>query len=837
MKTIIRKGTIITVVLAILLCAVIALSACSCGGEEESVNALESIKITSPPDKTEYLAGELFDPTGMTVTAVYEDGTQKTAENWSVVDGDVPLGTDDTYIQIMYTEGEFSRFARQPITVNADLSYFNAADAIRDNTEKCPISSANADQYVSVGSDPAVVSYIGAMDQVCAVTFYVTSDTAQNVKMTICAAGQEDGTMPFNKMFDVIVNNEQVEIPDTAMMENEQKIKYFYFTTVTTDIALAEGDNTITVRSHVEEGLDCKATNFAYIRLLPESGAYDGTIRWTQLAPDPDDVLESIAVVTQPDNTEYNAGAVFDASGMVVEATFADGYVYEVPHSELTLPTEGLEYGTNSVTVSYTYNNVTRSAEIDITVLEKRMTSLSVTGEFRKDYYAFEYFDPTGMTVMLNYSDGTSKKLTAEQYTYDTSRLEEGTSELTVKHTDSPLTASVPITVAGYDGTPVVFSVLAALGESNSEQPDASSPAYDFVSRHGFGGGFNQGKTVTFEITSPEDQTVRADITVAGHENGDRAYAEMFAVAVNNEPVKIGSDVIVPNPSKVPYFYFSTVSLAIRLNEGKNTITFTGLNGGGTNFSGITITSPASDGTVSGVQTAPGAEATLESIAISGSYRTQYADGERFDTTGLTVTASYSDGFTGEISDYIVTPEILTLGTEEVTVSYTYGSVTRTATIDVTVTAYSGQTLHMDAVNADTNGNIESGTVSSNPEVTVNGNVGGLNDPTPETKYVGFSVVASGAGKARLSIAVAADLYDKNFDDMYITYFNENTISVNASVPGNSQQYTYFRVVTVVIDLVQGENHIEFRNNGSAATNFAWIEITPQDSGITVAEK
>ena len=41
----------------------------------EVVKTVESIEITKQPDKTEYMAGEDFDPTGMVITAHYTDGT------------------------------------------------------------------------------------------------------------------------------------------------------------------------------------------------------------------------------------------------------------------------------------------------------------------------------------------------------------------------------------------------------------------------------------------------------------------------------------------------------------------------------------------------------------------------------------------------------------------------------------------------------------------------------------------------------------------------------------------------------------------------------------------
>ena len=37
---------------------------------------LESIQITTPPARTEYIAGEGFDPAGMVVTAVYSNGAR-----------------------------------------------------------------------------------------------------------------------------------------------------------------------------------------------------------------------------------------------------------------------------------------------------------------------------------------------------------------------------------------------------------------------------------------------------------------------------------------------------------------------------------------------------------------------------------------------------------------------------------------------------------------------------------------------------------------------------------------------------------------------------------------
>ncbi len=76
----------------------------------------------------------------------------------------------------------------------------------------------------------------------------------------------------------------------------------------------------------------------------------------------------------------------------------------------------------------------------------------------------------------------------------------------------------------------------------------------------------------------------------------------------------------------------------------------------------------------------------LESLAITNPpIKTTYKSGESFDPTGMVVTASYGYGLTSDVTGYIVTPSVLTDGVTEVTVTYTEGRATKTASISVTV--------------------------------------------------------------------------------------------------------------------------------------------------------
>ena len=81
---------------------------CQAGAEP----VLTGLKITAQPTKTAYLAGENFDPAGMTVVAVYDDNTEVEIQDYTM-ENDKALKVETTAVTVKY--GDFS--AEQPITV------------------------------------------------------------------------------------------------------------------------------------------------------------------------------------------------------------------------------------------------------------------------------------------------------------------------------------------------------------------------------------------------------------------------------------------------------------------------------------------------------------------------------------------------------------------------------------------------------------------------------------------------------------------------------------------------------------------------------------------------
>lgn len=86
----------------------------------EVVKTVESIEITKQPDKTEYMAGEDFDPTGMVITAHYTDGTTADLpETGYTIFRGTGLTKGQTDVTIQYNDGSHNSGIKvdQKITV------------------------------------------------------------------------------------------------------------------------------------------------------------------------------------------------------------------------------------------------------------------------------------------------------------------------------------------------------------------------------------------------------------------------------------------------------------------------------------------------------------------------------------------------------------------------------------------------------------------------------------------------------------------------------------------------------------------------------------------------
>ena len=121
----------------------VALPFLICGTTASQI--LESIAVTTPPDKTEYAEGESFDPTGMVVTATYGDGSTAEITDYTY-EPTGALTPDDTEITITYTENGVTKTVTVSITVRAAYTVTfdpNGGTGVMD-----PVSVVEGQEYV-----------------------------------------------------------------------------------------------------------------------------------------------------------------------------------------------------------------------------------------------------------------------------------------------------------------------------------------------------------------------------------------------------------------------------------------------------------------------------------------------------------------------------------------------------------------------------------------------------------------------------------------------------------------------------------------------------------------
>ena len=88
-------------------------------------------------------------------------------------------------------------------------------------------------------------------------------------------------------------------------------------------------------------------------------------------------VLSSISITANPSKTEYYKGESLDLTGIAVTATYTSGRTEDVTSNITSSPASGTafnEYGSQSITVSYTENGVTKTATFTVSVSAKIVT-------------------------------------------------------------------------------------------------------------------------------------------------------------------------------------------------------------------------------------------------------------------------------------------------------------------------------------------------------------------------------------------------------------------------------------------------------------------------------
>ena len=132
-------------------------------------------------------------------------------------------------------------------------------------------------------------------------------------------------------------------------------------------------------------------------------------------------VLESIEVAVNPYSVKYAVGSTFSTDGMVVNAVYNDGTVKPLTSEDYTVDkTAALTASDNSVAISYTEGEITKTANIEIGVSQTlnngAVTSIMIVND-QAIVNAGDVLGNAQMEVNAVYENGNRKPLTSSEYT------------------------------------------------------------------------------------------------------------------------------------------------------------------------------------------------------------------------------------------------------------------------------------------------------------------------------------------------------------------------------------------------------------------------------------
>lgn len=265
----------------------------------------------------------------------------------------------------------------------------------------------------------------------------------------------------------------------------------------------------------------------------------------------------------------------------------------------------------------------------------------------------------------------------------------------------------------------------------------------------------------------------------------------------------------------------------------------------------------------------------LVSIAVTTPpAKTVYEYGDSFQSAGMVVTATYSDGSSAAVSNYSISPTTFTsVGSQSVTISYTEHGVTKTSTTAVTVNKKTIPAVPSQSGALTYNGSSQSPTWSgySATQLTIGGTTSGTNagsytatftpkanyrwsDGTTTAKNVTWTI---GKASGSLSISPTTLTLDSSTTSasIAVTRAGNGAISAvssppsiaTASVSGNTVTVTgkASGSATITVSVAEGTNHTAPASKTCAVTanflnsNFAsntWEQIIAACQGGSVPD-
>ena len=447
--------------------------------------------------------------------------------------------------------------------------------------------------------------------------------------------------------------------------------------------------------------------------------------------------------------TTFHVGDTFSHDGMTVTANYDDESTADVTAKAEFTGYDMATAGAQTVTVSYTEGEVTKTATYDITVnAPATLTSISLSGDYQTVFTEGDTFNHDGLVVTANYDDDTTKEVTedAEFSGYDMSQIGEQT--VTVSYQDKMVTYTITVNEYVMPSELVVDfeSELSTYKEWEFTNAERGTGTITITAHGGTYYGTTGGKS-TASIQSKDKIPNPGTFTCYVSKQSTNTTPSTWYIQVSSdnsnwEDVKQQS---ATSMSKGDWVEFtadlsSYSDVYVRLY-----------------YSGSTAVRNVDDITLE-----MATPQVLSSIALSGDYPTTFHVGDTFSHDGMTVTANYEGGKTADVtaSAEFTGYDMANAGNQTVTVSYTENEETKTATYDITVNAPA--TLQSISLSGDYPTEFEEGDAFSSEGIVVTAYYDDETESnvTADAEFTGYDMATAGEQTVTVTYGGKTATYD-----------------------------------------------------------------------------
>jgi len=602
---------------------------------------IETIVVSQPPNKTDYLIGDPLDHSGLTLTVTYSDGsTQMVTEGFTLSETKLNK-PGNTTITVNY-EGKEASFdvAVQELSLQE----------IRIDSLPSKLLYTVAEELDITGMKVVAVMSNGAEE--------ILSDDAFNyAPKKLSSAGTKTITVTYSgKKTSFEVTVEEAAVTGFSISAKPSKLNYNQGDSLNTSgMKLKVRYNNGDVKE-VTSGFTCSPTvlNRAGTQTITVTyGSFQQTftVNVKAQAVQPK-TLKNLKVATNPKKVSYTVGDTLDLTGLTLTATYSDGSAVTIKANQVSCSTKTLsKAGTQTITVSYGGLSTSFSVKVEQKNDPKPVTlsSISVKTKPRTlNYFVGDSLDQTGLTISAKYSDGKTKTVTSG-FSCDPLVLKTpGTQRITVSYEGKTTSFEVKveaITVSSITVLSKPAKTKYVVGNKFDPTGLSLEVTYSNGNKSTITEGFTYKPTVAFSRAGEQEIT----ITYEGKTTS-------FPVTViENELISLS----IKTEAKTLYQLgdaFNTSGLVLNGHYADGSIESIS-SGFTTSFDGTTLeqigTFPV---TVSykGLETKYDisvSAGTIREVSIAQSpNRTKYSMGEQLDLSGLVLLVTYENGRTEMVS-------------------------------------------------------------------------------------------------------------------------------------------------------------------------------------------